>query len=481
MKSIIFLLLRKAIYYTSGLCPRATKAVIGSNQDRFSDNAKYLYLHWQNTDFIRSIWISGDKELVSQLRGDGFEAYHRRSIRGIFHCLTAKYYFYTSYIGDISQYLAKGATKVNLWHGSPLKKIEFDIISGPLATTYQATDLKNKLFNSLKYHQAYIKPDIMFSPSPVMDVLFSSAFRLPTSQIHRSGNPRTDYYRRYPEKKQSITQLFNQQYNQVILYRPTWIDSPRDAKISTKRDIGRQAERGNDQKTEKSAEQSSEKNIKPNKRYIGGINWQSLSTQLQENNQLFLIRFNPSQAHLAKQLKNYANIIDISHWQDIYNIFHEIDLLITDESSLCIDFLLYQTPTIFYTSSDVRKDETSKTAASTLTKPSTSALLTQTETKTETENSHTKSDNYDYVDNLPLFGIGHSKTLDNFEDLLTKLRSDNSFYISAEESQEYKQLTQLFWPEQLCDAFDTIEKQIGKISNKTKVPQQECRANTTPP
>ncbi|AQS38813.1 glycosyl/glycerophosphate transferase, teichoic acid biosynthesis [Shewanella psychrophila] len=455
MKKIIFLLLRKAIYYASGLCPRTNKAVMGCYQDKFADNAKYLYLHWQNTDFIQTIWISGDKELVSQLRDDGFEAYSRRSIQGIVHCLTAKYYFYSGYIGDISQYLAKGAVKINLWHGSPLKKIEFDITSGPLATTYQITDFKTKIFNSIKYHQTYIKPDIMFSPSPVMDALFSSAFRLPMSQIHRSGNPRTDYYRRYPDKKQSISQIFNHQYSQVILYRPTWIDSPHDAKRSI----------------EKETEQSTEKNISSSKRYIGGFDWQSLSTQLKDNNQLFLIRFHPNQAHLAKRLKNYPNIIDISHWQDIYNIFHEIDLLITDESSLCIDFLLYQTPTIFYTSSDVRKDKTSKTAASSSTKPS---IL-----KTETEKNHIKNDHYDYVDNLPLFGIGHSKTVDKFEDLLIKLRCSDSFYISAHVSHEYKQLTQLFWPEQACDAFDTIELQIGKISNKTKVSQEKYRTSPT--
>ncbi|BAJ01475.1 CDP-glycerol glycerophosphotransferase family protein [Shewanella violacea] len=451
MKSVIFLLLRKAIYYISGLCPRSTKAVMGSYQGRFSDNAKYLYLHWQETDFIRAIWISGDNKLVKQLRLDGFEAYHRRSIGGIFHCLTAKYYLYNCYIGDISQYLAKGAVKVNLWHGSPLNKIQFDITSGPLAVTYHATSLKTKLFNSLKYHQAYIKPDIMFSPSPVMDALFSSAFRLPISQIHRSGNPRTDYYRRYPEKKQSIAQLFNHQYKQVILYRPTWIAPPFSTEITAEKETGLN--------TEESKEAS--------KSSIDIFDWQSLSTQLQENNQLFLIRFHPNQAHLAQQLDSYANIIDISHWQDIYNIFHEVDLLITDKSSLCIDFLLYQTPTVFYTYSNIREDQASEIVASTR------ALIT------ETQAGHIKSDNYnhgyDYVDNLPLFGIGQSNTIEKFEDLLIKLRTYDSFYISANESREYKQLTQLFWPEQACDAFDTIEKRIGNISNKIQVNQEGYR------
>ena len=222
MTNLILMILRKVIYYGSAFSPRSEKAVMGSYKNQFSDNAKYLYIHWQQTQFIRAIWISGNPEVIAALHKRGFEAYHRRSFLGLFHCLTAKYYFYNSYIGDINQNLAKGAIKVNLWHGSPLKKIEFDITSGPLTHTFQASNSISKLTNSLRYHQQHIKPDIMLSPSPMMDKLFMSAFRLTDKHMLRSGNPRTDYHKRYPEQKLSFTNLFNHHFDKVIMYAPTW-------------------------------------------------------------------------------------------------------------------------------------------------------------------------------------------------------------------------------------------------------------------
>ena len=303
---LIIAILRKLIYHTSGYCPRVNKAVMGSYKNQFSDNAKYLYLHWQQTGLIRSIWITGDNAVIKQLRTDGFEAYHRRSLRGIFHCLTAKFYFYNTYVVDINQYFAKGAVKVNLWHGSPLKQIEFDIKSGPLAQSYQADTLMNRWANTLNFHQQHVKPDLMLSPSPVIDSLFTSAFRINSQQLLRSGNPRTDYFKRYPEQAISIAEFLNNHYDNVILYVPTCRDGSLQSDTAASQ-------------------------YNP---YDDAFDWAILSEQLVKKNQLFLIRFHPNEAYLGKQLYQYPNIIDISHWQDVYSILQEIDLLITDQSSL---------------------------------------------------------------------------------------------------------------------------------------------------
>ncbi len=427
MTNLMLMMLRKIIYYSSAFSPRSEKAVMGSYENQFSDNAKYLYIHWQQTQFIRAIWISGNPEVIAALHKRGFEAYHRRSFLGLFHCLTAKYYFYNSYIGDINQNLAKGAIKVNLWHGSPLKKIEFDITSGPLTHTFQASNSINKLTNSLRYHQQHIKPDIMLSPSPMMDKLFMSAFRLSDKQMLRSGNPRTDYHKRYPEQKLSFTNLFNHHFDKVIMYAPTW-------KLQTTK-----YHQTNLQAKSHLTEDKNEINL-----YDVAFNWKVLSEHLTINNQLFLIRLDANEAQLKSEFNQYPNIVDISQWQDIYPNMHEVDLLITDQSSLCIDFLLNQTPTLFYIPSDIEK------------------LMPKKESSQE---SYT--DNYDYVDTLPLYGNDKAVKVSSFEALLMKLESDESFYISAKLSQKYKQLCNLFWSEYACDAFDVIEKQIIKRTDKT--------------
>ncbi len=424
MKSIITAMLRKLVYHMSGGFPRTNKAVMGSYKNQFSDNAKYLYLHWQQTSTLRSIWISGDDAVIQQLKKDGYEAYNRRSIRGIFHCLTAKYYFYNTYIGDISQYFAKGATKVNLWHGSPLKKIEFDITSGPLAHSYQTDTQMKQWLNALKFHQQHVKPDLMLSPSPVIESLFTSAFRLKPEQFIPSGNPRTDYFKRYPEQITSLSNLFNTQYDKVILYVPTWRDST--LTVDKKGEI--------------------------NNPYDKAFDWPVLSEQLVNKNQLFLVRFHPNEAHLGKQLNQYTNIVDISHWEDVYSILQEVDLLITDQSSLFVDLLLHQVPIFFYSF--------------------------------EQENKHEQPrELYDYAEYLPLVGqissqevISSKYRFHQFDTLLAVLNKEESFHITPSVANEYQLLRHIFWQPQKSDAFESIEHFL--FSNKQQRSTNQSSTDT---
>ena len=435
MMKLITSILRKIIYYCSGFSPRMNKAVLGSYKDKFSDNAKYLCLHWQQTRFIRAIWISGDVQLIQELKKQGIEAYHRRSLRGLYHCLTAKYYFYNTYIGDINQYVARGAIKTNLWHGSPLKKIEFDIESGPLAHIYHAQGPLGRLQNSLKFHQQHITPDIMLSPSPVIDPLFSSAFRIAPQQVIRSGNPRTDYYKRYPINKKSLKSIFSVQYNQVILYVPTCHDvaqTPGTSQIKSQTSSS-PVSQSLSQNLNQSLNQSEMERMS---HYDKGFDWSRLSKQLQQNNQLFLIRFHPNEAHLGKQLDQYPNIIDISSWQDVYSILHEIDLLITDQSSLFIDMLLHRVPILFY-------------------------RFNQKEESTQLRET------YDYAECLPLVGgfstecnASSKSAVHTFPALLKRLNKEESFRICNQTEKEYRLLQQIYWQAEDNDAFSTIENEI---------------------
>ena len=328
LRDILKACARKLVYQLSRLLPRnPNKAVFGSYKELFSDNSKYLYKHWQQQQFIRCIWISANQDVINQLNQNKQEAYYRWSLLGIYHALTAKYYFYNSYIGDINQWLAGGATKINLWHGSPMKKIEFDIDNGPMAEVFNPQGALAQFKQSMLAHQQHVKPDLMLSPSPLVDSLFSSAFRLQSSELLRCGNPRTDYYR--TEKKQQLSppqtqthstelaalrqQIKNGQFQQVILYAPSWRDS-----------------------------------YQGDNPYRYAFDWAALSEHLRQHNQLFLLRLHPNEAALAQQFSDFANIINISAMEDVYGLLDCVDLLITDYSSLFIDVLPLNIPINFY-------------------------------------------------------------------------------------------------------------------------------------
>ncbi|WP_434926645.1 CDP-glycerol glycerophosphotransferase family protein [Shewanella sp. HL-SH2] len=317
MKGILLFIrfaITQLIYTLSGLTPRGHKAVMGCYKDKFADNSKYLFLHWQQQQTIRAIWISADKHIVKRLQDEGYEAYLRWSLLGVWHSATAKYYVYNTYIGDVNQYLAKGAVKINLWHGSPLKQIEFDISNGPLFQVYHPQNISQKFIAKALYHQQYVRPNLMIAPSDTVKKLFASSFRINDEQFLTCGNPRTDYYQRYKSEDWLQLQLpLNTQ--QVILYAPSWRDSHLDNAANI---------------------------------YTQAIDFECLSAQLQQSNQCLLIRLHPNEAHLATELSQYPNIINVTFWDDIYGILEKIDLLITDYSSIYIDALQYPCDIAFF-------------------------------------------------------------------------------------------------------------------------------------
>ncbi|MCL1124902.1 CDP-glycerol glycerophosphotransferase family protein [Shewanella surugensis] len=396
----------KIIYGLANLSPRDhQKAILGSYKNRLCDNTKYLYLHWQQTQFIRSIWISGNRELINTLNKQGMEAYYRWSLLGIYHALTAKFFFYNSYIGDINQYFANGAIKINLWHGSPMKKIEFDIINGPLSKVFLPQDNQSPRFHSVLHHQQYIRPDLMLSPSPLTDNIFSSAFRLSHQALLRSGNPRTDFHARYPEQKKSKQAIFNMidiaftSKSQIILYTPSWRDN--------------------------------HTNINP---YQQAFHWRTLSKHLLKTQSIFLLRLHPNEAHLAQKFENHSNVIDISQWEDVYPILHSVDLLITDYSSLFIDALQYQTPIIFYRFDKEEYQEQCR-------------------------------NNYDYVEALSEVGPEYH----TFDELLSAIEQggeevshteQNAFICCEPYKEAYQEAYLHFWEPNNKDAFTHIEEFI---------------------
>ncbi len=409
--ALIKALFTQGIYQLSAYAPRSHKAVFGSYKNRFTDNSKYLYLHWRREAFIRCIWISGDKALIKRLQAQGHEAYPRRSLQGIYHCLTAKYYFYSSYLGDINQHLGKGAIKVNLWHGSPMKKIEFDIDSGPLAEIYHAP--KPARFN---YHQQHIRPDLMLSPSAQMSRCFQSAFRLKPEQLLRASYPRTDYFSRSPNAATPLSQLIGRPFKQVILYAPSW------------RDTG----------LKEQANQTSP--------YDQAFNWAKLSVSLRAKGQVLLLRFHPNEAHLAGRYSHFANIIDISQREDVYDILGQIDLLITDTSSLFIDALYHGLSFRLY---DLDSGKQS--------------LHQQQEQSVTAERSL-----YDYAASLPLLDKTRARHwhLKDFGELLTFLAAGD-FSVKAEEMEDYRQLVETYWQADAPSSFGALEQWMRQTSGQT--------------
>lgn len=302
------------IYPFSFLFPRRKKKwAFGSFRGAFNDNAKYLFVHVsEKMPEIDSAWISISKSTVNAIRMKGLKAFHVLSPRGAWFALTSKYWFFNAYSSDIMFCLSGGAKLVNLWHGLPMKRIEFDITSGPLAERYVRRSLKERFFHPENFQ----RPDYLLAASSFFSETFARSFRIPVDRCLLMGYPRNAilacpeaermaFVERYePETTKSlILKLKEGTYNRVFVYLPTWRDSQRDF-------------------------------------FSHDFDLKTMDETLRSCNALLLLKPHANVSVDKRAVEGLTNVVLCQSTMDIYPVLPYTDVLITDYSSVLYDYVL---------------------------------------------------------------------------------------------------------------------------------------------
>lgn len=305
------------LFFISYLTPRKKNVwIFGSwYGKRFSDNSKYLFLYVANNHKdIKPIWISKNKKIIDELRKNNYLAYHAYELRGIYYNLIGKYIFSDSYFDSVNYWCCGGGIKIQLWHGFMLKKIE--------------NDAKNLPWHKPLYKPFYFflgpwipaKNDYVLSSSDMVTDIFSSAFDIKKENIILAGLPRNDVIYKPMQgcellDKQifdDITRLkLNNPNTKLILYMPTFRDSESKESINMKMDL------------------------------------EKLENFLETINGFILMKFHPA-IKIYQDYNKKDRIIYLPGSMDIYPILNKIDILITDYSSIYLDFLNTGKPIIFF-------------------------------------------------------------------------------------------------------------------------------------
>lgn len=304
------------IYPFSFLFPRNRKKwAYGSFRGGFDGNAKYLFIHVSDQmPEIDAVWLSTNKMTVTEVRSKGLKAYWIFSLKGAWFALTSKFWFFNAYSSDIMFCLSGNATLVNLWHGLPMKKIEFDIDSGPLADRYVKKTLKERFFHP----ESFKRPDYMLSASPMYSEMFSRAFRIDVSKCLELGNPRNDvltwpedrrlaFVKRYePETTQQLlAELKSGIYNRIYIYLPTWRDSNYD--------------------------------------FLGkDFDLKAIDKVMRECRALMIFKPHANTTITEVDGSSFTNVRILTAKTDFYPILPYTDVLITDYSSVLNDYLLME-------------------------------------------------------------------------------------------------------------------------------------------
>lgn len=299
------------LYFLSFVIPRVKrKWVFGSYiVDQFNDNPKYVFLHVSlSHPDIRAIWITKDDRIYQELLDKGLQVYKQESWKGIYHCLTAKVYFYNAFPEDINFFTSGGAILVNLWHGIGLKKIEFNIDRGVLADCYKHRKWKYRLCNPWRFK----RPTFLLSSTDFQSLPFASAFRIPLKRCLNLGYPRNDllclpeaarlkFIEQYEprETMKLLDQL--QSYSKVLIYMPTWRESERFLQDME-------------------------------------VDFHLVDEILRSRNALLILKLHVNSVNVNTE--DLSNVIILPHGVDVYTILPYTDTLITDYSSVLYDYLL---------------------------------------------------------------------------------------------------------------------------------------------
>ena len=281
----------------------------------YSDSPKALYEYMMKApeykDF-RFVWSFKEPEKFQFLRNDRTDIVKFRTRADNIALRTAKYWR-TNYRMLNHQYPRKDQVYVQCWHGTPLKRLGYDLESSDNVMN-SGSEIRDKYRSDAK------KFSYILSPSPFTTEKFATAWNLiETGQTHKiieEGYPRNDrLINTTPEERTELRKRLGVDGKKVILYAPTW------------RDNQHTSGEGYTYKTE--------------------VDFDKLRKELGEE-YVILFRAHYLVANSFDFDKYRGFVEDVSSYSDINELYIASDILITDYSSVFFDYANLKKPVIFY-------------------------------------------------------------------------------------------------------------------------------------
>ena len=284
----------------------------------FYENVKYLYLylHKAKEKNIKYYLVTEARPLYELLKKNELPVLFHPTLLSRYLLLRANIFIVASggWHKRSKYYLLFGAKIIQLWHGIPLKRIQLAVPG----TKKRIASFAGKIDSAIRGKD--INYDVVVSTSEFFTrEAFSKAFR--AKLFLESGYPRNDIFFNGVDDRcvllgsdieaiSKISRLRADGYK-IILYAPTY------------RDTGGDAVRD------------------------GVLNLGALSEFAKRYKAVFVFKFHRCSNH-AYGLKKHRNIIEYGKLQDIQPLLKLTDVLITDYSSVYMDFLLLDRPIIFF-------------------------------------------------------------------------------------------------------------------------------------
>jgi CDP-glycerol glycerophosphotransferase (TagB/SpsB family) len=306
LKFLFFLLqiLFIPIWFLIGLFPRKKGYIVLGELmgDAIGENSSFLadQLLYEKPD-LNVILISNSHTLCLNHYHSGRECFKKWSLKGILATMQAEIVITSNSKRDVNRYFVNGATQINLWHGSPMKKIMCDDQIHPPRFSW--------LIELLMPYRCGYNFDYTLCSGRAFKKPLRTAFKTNSENLLLACSPKcTAQQSAYCLRNNKKFLPYKNKW--MILFAPTFRDY--------------------------------NYNYNP----FRGIDLDVLNKTLEDLDMLIVIK-----SHFAAENKvyNYSSIIEYSDlFGDIQiNLaFNTVDALITDYSGVYFDFLLTKKPII---------------------------------------------------------------------------------------------------------------------------------------
>ena len=277
-----------------------------TDNSHYNYNSRYLFEYVkENLPEITPLFVINDSELRNSLSSKYGKQYfiETESIQGIRQALSAGVWFTSAGLPAYGIGLHKKRLIINLWHGVPLKKIA--LLDPNLK---KAARIYFKKIFSENY-------TCILTTSHELIPLMARSFAVSEDKIKVWGQPRNDGLFQKNDCREILGQLFPDlpEYTKTVLYAPTF------------RDYG-------------------QVQLFPFKDF----DQEQLEAFLEEKNMLLFIRTHVAeQGSAAPYLGKRIRFLGNEQAEDVTGVLNIFDCLITDYSSIYIDYLLTDKPMIF--------------------------------------------------------------------------------------------------------------------------------------
>ncbi len=286
------------------------------NGNNYSCSPKAIYEYMKNDKKYKDykfIWAFKDVDKHKNLL-DKRTILVKHNSKDYYKYLSISKYWIVNSLIEVAIKKKKEQVYVQCWHGTPLKKLRYDIVvDGSVLNTVKEIRKRNDL-DAIKF-------DYFLSPSKFCTEKFISAFNLKSLDkeniIIEEGYPRNDYLFKY--KKEDVDKVKKTlnlpKDKKVILYAPTFRDNQHTSGVGYT--------------------------------YNLELDFDKLKKELSKDYVvLFRTHYFVSNSFDFSKYKNF--IFDVSNYDEINELYIISDLLVTDYSSVFFDYANLKRPIIFY-------------------------------------------------------------------------------------------------------------------------------------